>query len=316
MSESSDKKINKEKRKINKIFRNITKTNVDDYEDVNQDDESVGFLDYDDEIFEKIHFNKYSFINNRIKEEDSNFGYLEYLSNNFYNKTREVYLHYNFLKTIDIKSFKIKLNNHYFSINRFPCLISQDNLKILLNNYKNLDDFTINLIKACVYKFTYFIHKTVTYGINENIVNFNNYIKNKILIKDTIKIVEFYLNDLYINLFNELNNPKVDFKHKYYANYLLNHSFIISNYNHFVKWYKIYLDNFVNRYNINNINNEISSAFSFFKLDDDASYEDFKLRYRSLSKKFHPDSLGVNNEEEILKVNYYKLILESYFKNN
>ncbi|AKU79702.1 J domain-containing protein [Spiroplasma turonicum] len=298
---------NKVKNKLNKIYT------VDDVEDINQDDDLAIFSNYDDENdFKKINFYKTIFYKDKFSEKNFNNKYLLELSFNYYNLANNLKVNELFFDSIDLKSFKIKIFDSYYNIKKFPCLIKYSNFDILIEYLDINNPLILAIIRTCYYKLTYHFHKIVNESINLNIIYFDNYIKNKIFIKDIIKLLEDHIKIILIDVINYIlqNNNSIDY---YAVNLILNNLILNKSYNRFIKWYKNYLNNFVNNLTNNHIDNEIKNAFDFFNLSSESSYLDFKAKYRELSKKYHPDNSHNNDEGLILKVNYYKLILENFY---
>ncbi|AKX34084.1 hypothetical protein SLITO_v1c04310 [Spiroplasma litorale] len=316
MSVDWEKKHLNQKKQVNKFINSLREENIDDVEDLFSDDDTIGFLNYDDDNFIKIKFNKFHFINNKLKEINCNNVFFDKLAKVYYDLTLKINIDNIFFNSIDIKNFKTKIMNCYLNIYKFPTLIKSNEFDSIFINNDILNKFSFSLLKVCFYKFVYHISKTIINGINENISAFNEYIKNKIFIREVIKITEYYINHLLNNLCMSLIDHNVSTKNKNLVNSLLNENFLFNNYNSFSKRYKIYLENFISNINAFHVNKEIQNALIFFGLKIDNSYDDFKIELRKLSKKYHPDLMHNQNEDQILKVNYYRLILEDYFRNN
>ncbi|AKU79784.1 J domain-containing protein [Spiroplasma turonicum] len=228
--------------------------------------------------------------------------------------------------------------------NKFSMNIADENFQIQLypSFLKEIDRsfYHINLISkysrrifmAAYYKFAYYVAFALEHSLNivyaritTQILTFDN-LDTKIL-----KLTSENLNNFVLKLYNvvrsfEASNFK-DYQNSYtyfdigkvFYNELTNQIAKIFEYS-YNEIIRIQDEMYTGEYNddvLKHKNDKVKTAFDYFGLAYNSTYEEFKSRYREIIKKTHPDSVRINSESLIkltTMININKEILEEYFQ--
>ncbi|ASP28332.1 hypothetical protein SCORR_v1c05600 [Spiroplasma corruscae] len=247
------------------------------------------------------------------------------IKNYEYNKFCK-YLH----KNIESNNYNTYLGDERFELTLFPFYVKNIESSFY---YINLSNYNRLLFKAAYYKFAN--NASITLDLNLrlisnitkiNILTYNNFHKQILNASSTI------LSDFLCFLYNELRKFESNNYQDFYS--------ISKIIDYGEEWYYELIDKVINKLekNYNDFqnkhnkktgsknssknsseNNSLDSAFKYFGLNTNCSYDQFKRKYRTYVKLYHPDAKVFYGGErfidkDIETININKKIIEHYFK--